>query len=404
MTINPSENKIALPPRSFNRSVSWVSLVTWFVLFLSTPLVQGQADDSLAELRKNYLASVEELRTAIKAAQRAELFHFHVKSDEAFEYREQWETAAAQAEQAFAKLKEDAVALFLAEKNPDEDLIKTIRIVDAKLYLESRITRCYDVTKKLASLLPNDQSIQADFARISILNNDFETAAKFAKGNLGIIEDFEPLENGLYKYVDELKQEYARELELQQAEAEADDLPRVRLKTTKGDIVIELFENEAPETVANFISLVKIPFYDDIIFNPVYKKLLAQTGQMTETRERPTGYTIYDETQRKDTRRHFRGSVCMATTPGKANSGSAIFYILHVPGPHLVGRDTVFGRVISDMDVVDSLQPTKEVDDKGEESWIMDIVPDKIISAEVIRDRGHEYVPNRVKETSESSR
>jgi cyclophilin family peptidyl-prolyl cis-trans isomerase len=281
-------------------------------------------------------------------------------------------------------------------------LIKTIRIMDAKLYLEGRITRCYDVTKKLADLRPNEESIRTDFARISILNNDYVTAAKFAKGNMGIIADFEPLEKGLYDYVDKLQTEYQRELKLRKAEAEADDLPRVKLKTTKGDIVIELFENEAPETVANFINLVEIDFYDEIIFNPVYQKLLAQTGAMTETMARPTGYTIYDEFQRKDARRHFRGSVCLATDPDQANSGCAVFYILHVPGPHLV-RDTVFGRVISDMDVVDSLQPTKEFDDKGEESWIMDIVPDKIISAEVIRKRDHEYVPNRVKETSESS-
>ena len=51
---------------------------------------------------------------------------------------------------------------------------------------------------------------------------------------------------------------------IREAEAKADDLPRVKLKTTKGDIVIELFENEAPNTVANFISLVEKRFYDGL--------------------------------------------------------------------------------------------------------------------------------------------
>ena len=58
---------------------------------------------------------------------------------------------------------------------------------------------------------------------------------------------------------------WAKEQAIRAAEAQADDLPRVKFETSKGDVVIELFENEAPQAVANFITLVKKGFYDGVI-------------------------------------------------------------------------------------------------------------------------------------------
>ncbi len=71
---------------------------------------------------------------------------------------------------------------------------------------------------------------------------------------------------------------WKQEQELRQKEAAADDLPRVKLTTTKGDIVIELFENEAPETVGNFLSLVKKGFYDGLTFHRVIAGFMAQAA------------------------------------------------------------------------------------------------------------------------------
>ena len=370
--------------------------------FFSTTAVHAQLETPLQTLRKNYQQSIEELRTAIKAAKRAEAIHFHVESDEAFEYREQWVAAAEDAEKAYAKLRIYSVELFMAEEKPDENLSKIVGSMTGKLYADGEISKCYDTTKKLIELFPEKEGLQTDMARIAILNNDFETAVEFANGNQGTIADFPPLEKGLYGFIDTLREQFSQELAIRKAEAEADDLPRVELKTSKGDVVIELFENEAPETVGNFVNLVEIGFYNDLIFNPVFKNLMAHTGIMTADRQRPVGYTIYDEPPAKNARHHFRGSVCMAT--GSANTGSSVIYILSVPGPHLPDRQTVFGRVISGMEVIDLLQPTKEFDDEGDEKFIMEIVPDTILSATVIRKRDHEYVPNRVKESSETSK
>ena len=74
--------------------------------------------------------------------------------------------------------------------------------------------------------------------------------------------------------LDEYKELWAKEQAIREAEARPDDLPRVKLTTTKGDIVIELFENEAPDTVGNFISLVeKRRFYDDTRLPPRAEEL-----------------------------------------------------------------------------------------------------------------------------------
>jgi hypothetical protein len=85
---------------------------------------------------------------------------------------------------------------------------------------------------------------------------------------------------------------------LRQQEAEADDLPRVRLSTSKGDLVIELFENEAPETVANFVHLVSDRFYDGLTFHRVLPGFMAQGGCPTGDGTGGPGYRIYCEMPR----------------------------------------------------------------------------------------------------------
>lgn len=175
---------------------------------------------------------------------------------------------------------------------------------------------------------------------------------------------------------------------MRQKEAAADDLPRVKLTTTKGDIVIELFENEAPETVANFISLVKKGFYDGLTFHRVIAGFMAQGGCPDGDGTGGPGYTIYDECEKPVIRHHFRGSVSMAKT-NAPNSGGSQFFICFRPSPDLNGKHTVFGRVLEGLEVLNKLQrrdPTKKNEPE----------PDKIVKAEVLRARDHEYLPHKV--------
>jgi cyclophilin family peptidyl-prolyl cis-trans isomerase len=187
--------------------------------------------------------------------------------------------------------------------------------------------------------------------------------------------------------VDEYQKLWPEEQKLREAEAKADDLPRVKLKTTKGDIVVELFENEAPNTVANFINLVEKHFYDNTPFHRVLAGFMAQGGDPQGTGQGGPDYHIACECYEPNHRNHFAGSLSMAHA-GRDTGGSQ-FFLTFAPTPHLNGKHTVFGRVIEGMDVLPKLERT-EAGKAGSPP------PDKIIEATVLRKRKHAYVPVKV--------
>jgi len=192
------------------------------------------------------------------------------------------------------------------------------------------------------------------------------------------------------KFVDEYQKLWPAEEKIREAEAKADDLPRVRLTTSKGDIVIELFENEAPIATANFISLVEKHFYDGTPFHRVLTGFMAQGGDPTGTGKGGPGYTIPCECYQENHRSHFAGSLSMAHA-GRDTGGSQ-FFLTFRPTPHLNGKHTVFGRVIEGMDVLTSLERI-DPEKRGP-------TPDKIITATVVRKRDHPYAPTKSKESN----
>jgi cyclophilin family peptidyl-prolyl cis-trans isomerase len=177
------------------------------------------------------------------------------------------------------------------------------------------------------------------------------------------------------------------ELARRQAEAEADDLPRVRLTTSAGELVVELFENEAANTVANFVSLVEKGFYDGTPFHRVIGGFMAQGGDPTGTGSGGPGHAIACECDQPGARLHFRGSLSMAHA-GKDTGGSQ-FFLTFRPTDHLDGRHTVFGRVIEGDQVLSRL--TRTQDPEGQP--VPGVQPDTIRKAEVIRKRDHAYTP-----------
>lgn len=172
------------------------------------------------------------------------------------------------------------------------------------------------------------------------------------------------------------------EIKIRDAEAKADDLPRIKLETNQGTMVIELFENEAPNTVANFVSLVEKKFYDGLKFHRVIEGFMAQGGDPTGTGGGGPGYAIECECYAKNHRNHFRGTLSMAHA-GK-NTGGSQFFLCFGPTEHLNGKHTAFGRVIEGMDVLDKIKRIQP-GEPGE--------PDKIVKATVVRKRDHEYKP-----------
>jgi cyclophilin family peptidyl-prolyl cis-trans isomerase len=189
--------------------------------------------------------------------------------------------------------------------------------------------------------------------------------------------------------LDKFKKAWDKEQAIRQAESKADDLPRVLIKTNKGDIEVELFENEAPNTAANFITLVEKGFYNGLAFHRVLPAFMAQGGDPKGDGTGGPGYSIPDECNQPNHRIHFRGSLSMAKE-ARPDTGGSQFFITFVPTSHLDGIHTVFGRVIKGFDVLAKIQ-RRDPNAKGD---IPD--PDKIIEAKVLRKRPHEYVVKKV--------
>jgi peptidyl-prolyl cis-trans isomerase B (cyclophilin B) len=118
-----------------------------------------------------------------------------------------------------------------------------------------------------------------------------------------------------------------------------------------GEVVIDLFENDAPNTVANFVKLANYGFYNGLVFHRVIPGFVAQGGCPTGTGTGGPGYQINCEI---NPNKHERGSLAMAHA-GR-NTGGSQFYIAYQPQPHLDGGHTVFGKVSKGMELVDAFK------------------------------------------------
>ena len=119
------------------------------------------------------------------------------------------------------------------------------------------------------------------------------------------------------------------------------------MHTDKGDVVIDLFAADAPNTVNNFVFLARQGFYDGVGFHRVIPGFMAQGGDPTGTGTGGPGYSFKDEHNKN---KHETGTLSMANA-GPHTNGSQ-FFITYAPQSHLDGRHTVFGKVREGMDVV----------------------------------------------------
>jgi peptidylprolyl isomerase len=146
------------------------------------------------------------------------------------------------------------------------------------------------------------------------------------------------------------------------------------IHTDKGDIRVELFAKEAPQTVNNFVFLARDGFYNGLTFFRVEPDFVAQTGDPENTGRGGPGYTIPDENSGQPFQ---AGTLGMAKKGDEPNSAGSQFFITLTDQPQLNGEDTSFGRVVEGMDVLNALTPREPV--TGEE-----LPPgDKILSIDI---------------------
>ena len=126
-----------------------------------------------------------------------------------------------------------------------------------------------------------------------------------------------------------------------------------KVETNRGTIVIELYPKYAPKTVNNFVFLAGEGFYDGVSFHRVIDNFMIQGGDPTGSGRGGPGYRFEDEVKNNPLK-HETGVLSMANA-GPNTNGSQ-FFVTHSPQPHLDGRHTVFGKVTSGMDVVNSIR------------------------------------------------
>ena len=314
-------------------------------------------------------------------------FRYTAKDEELDSVREKFNELKANGDAMIPELISKAIAAFQESPNEDRELTRFL----VKVAIDSNQRDEYELAWKVSSALIEagceDRGIHEQGGAAAFVMHEFEAAKKHLETaqELNALED--PEARKYIAVVDDYIDYWKEEQALREKEAAAGDLPRATLETTKGKIVIELFENEAPETVGNFVHLIKSGFYSDKSFHRVLPRFMAQGGCSKGDGSGGPGYDIYCECRKPEYRKHFTGSISMAHKG--LNTGGSQFFLTFAPTSWLNERHTVFGRVVEGMDVLKALQRV----DPGKKNLV---APDKIISAEVTNLRDKEYVPNKV--------
>jgi peptidyl-prolyl cis-trans isomerase B (cyclophilin B) len=143
------------------------------------------------------------------------------------------------------------------------------------------------------------------------------------------------------------------------------------LHTNHGAIAIELFDEDAPKTVENFLKLARDGFYDGVVFHRISPDFMIQGGDPTGTGMGGPGYTFEDEFNDHKVE---RGALAMANA-GPNTNGSQFFIVTTAAAPWLDGKHTVFGRVTEGMDAVDTIEQVEtDGQDKPREPVVIERV------------------------------
>jgi cyclophilin family peptidyl-prolyl cis-trans isomerase len=366
--------------------------------FMFSPPLESMVDAQVPQVtanvgpaRKMYVAKLGEWKQMLKDLQKLRSDFDLAKPSEIAAIRKSWSETTAKADTLLPQLRNAAVAAYTESPNTDRQLTRLLVELASKAVLADD----HEVAKHISvSMLRSSAEERKlyDIAGISsFTTHNFEDALQYFKKaeQLGVLSQmgnnyFGEIKNGYIKY-------WEQEQAIRAVEAKADlaeRLPRVRLTTSAGVIELELYENEAPDTVGNFINLIEQGYYDGLSFHRVLQNFMAQAGCPQGDGTGGPGYNIYCECKRDDFRRFFTGTLGMAHAG--PNTGGSQFFITFRPTGQLNAKHTAFGRVTKGLEI---MRKITRVDPENPDAKLN---PDTIITAEVISKRQHDYVPRRV--------
>jgi len=169
------------------------------------------------------------------------------------------------------------------------------------------------------------------------------------------------------------------------ATKEAEHLTAV-IETNRGTIYVELREDKAPVTVANFANLAQREYYDGVTFHRVIADFMIQGGDPTGTGRGGPGYKFEDET---DTGLKHTGPGILSMANAGPNTNGSQFFITHKATPWLDGKHTVFGHVVKGQDIVDAIQQgdtIKSIRIEGDTAPLFEAMKDRIAEWDEILD------------------
>jgi len=310
-------------------------------------------------------------------------------------WQDQIDDMARQSNAIMARVLDAATAAFAAN-DTDQDLAKFLAV----LAMKASASDLVEDSARVASLLAEHDIYEKqllDTAYSSLLElGDFDGAEKYLRlaEEKGLLTD---AGKAILPKVSQMRAPVQLELERRAREAEADDLPRVLLRTNRGDIVIELFENDCPNAVASVISLVESGYYNGKTFFRVTPGFGALTGCEKGDGTGNPGYWLAPELTKESFRPHMRGAVSMIRTPSGVNAGQLFFTYRMLTTSKLNGVNEIIGRVVEGMDIVSRLR-------RADPMQSANLQLDRILDAQVLRKRNHKYVAQSTKDLANEKR
>lgn len=366
----------------------------FMLLFCTIQVAAGQDEEATtqaaSEASKAFEQVFEEWKSLLSEMRKTQAEAANSEDSELAALQKKYDDYIAQGEAMIPKLRDAAMAVYQEAPNEDNQISRWLSTISNDLVAQDRFDEAKDALQVLVDGETTDPTVYNNAAIVAFVNNDYEAAEPLlekAAANGALTE----LSRGFAFELEDYKEFWKREKKLREEAAQAegqDRLPQIKMVTTQGDMTFELFENEAPETVGNFIHLVEKGFYDGRDFHRVIGNFMVQGGCPKGDGTGGPGYSIYCECVNPNHRKHFAGTLSMAHS-GRDTGGSQ-FFITHVPTPHLNGKHTAFGRIIDGFDVLAKIK-LRDPSDPADFAK----TPDKIKSIEVLFKRDHEYMPNK---------
>lgn len=247
----------------------------------------------------------------------------------------------------------------------------------------------YDKAYRLGMVLldrENDSSQNLfELARIAGYCNEFEVSAELfrlvkARQELQLSPSVQIFLEKQPGYTAAWNAEKAKRAE----ETAQGNLPQVLFKTEKGDVKVELFENDAPNSVAHFLDLVESGVYETTLFFDGLKNGNLSGGSPYNDGTNNLEQMIASEHE-KSSRGHYRGTLSLAPAGKNGRFVGSVFIFCRVANPELNGVFTPIGRVIEGQDVIDSIENSMAVNDEGEVVPVEGFKGNLLNSVEVIR-------------------